>query len=1144
MKLKNLLLLLLFIGIVQVTNAQVTTNPAQPTVNDAVEIIYDATQGTSGLVGAAKVYMHSSIGTDPSGQTWADGFTVGDWGVDNGLGQMTKRDDLGANMWSITITPKTYYSIPDGTIAYNLAMVFRNADGSAEGKSDANGDIFTPLFPDDNEIRITNPTADPFITLTGEQITVEAKAGSTATQLNLYNNGASLASVDNADTISAVFTPASDGSGQLVAELVSGSEMVYDTLNYFVRPTSSTIEELPAGLTKGVNYVADDSVVIVLYAPLKEVVFVIGEMTDYQLDIDYMCRKTSDNHFWLPIGGLNEKQEYAYQFFIDDGLIVADPYCEKILDPDDQWIPETTYPNLKPYPFGKTSGPISIFEINRDEYVWQTTGYVRPPKEELVVYELLVRDFSDNDDYQTVIDSLDYLANMGINAIELMPIMEFKGNDSWGYNPTFFMAVDKAYGTREKFKEFVDKCHEKGIAVILDIALNHAHEWFPYCLMWFDTDGVFRPSAENPFYNPEAKHPFNVFFDMNHEAQDTKDYIDDVNKYWIEEYKIDGYRFDLSKGFTQRFSSDVGGWNNYDQSRVDILTRMANKLWETDPNAYVILEHLGNNDEETVLANAGMMPWGNIHGQFKENILGFSGTQADVTWSSYKERGWNDPNLVAYMESHDEERQMVDALQFGNSNGGYNVKDAETAYERIAAANALFYAIPGPKMFWQFHELGYDFSINYCLGDGSINPDCRVGRKPVKWEYFQEEGRKNLYNKMSEIIRLKTTYDIFNTEDFFISDANGLDGVNHNTNSKFVKLTHQPFTATPSSPDEMNMIVLVNLGVTAQTFIPIFHHTGDWYDHFGNSTLTVTDQNMGIELQPGEFRIYTDYDLELVDRFNPTAILSSAAGAATNTTPFSVSIAFNEEVTGFELADIAVTNGVASNLQTTDNITFTVDVTPSAEGDVTISVASNVALDLANNPNDAAEDLVIAYDTQGPTTSLQIKSGTNPMTSPTFGVTVTFSEEVEGFTIDDISVTNAVVSNFQKTGSTTYNADVTTTSFGDNVSITISEGAATDAAGNNASAASLASITTDLNDDFATKGVIAFSSGSSLHVEFADVKSADAKIKVYDLVGNLVVDYKNQGQLENNLGINKQGIFLVHIENYLGMTVKKIYIEK
>lgn len=92
-----------------------------------------------------------------------------------------------------------------------------------------------------------------------------------------------------------------------------------------------------------------------------------------------------------------------------------------------------------------------------------------------MVYELLVRDLGlENRNYQTLTDSLDYLANLGVTAIELMPINEFEGNDSWGYNPSFYFAADKAYGDRHSLKTFINECHNRGIAVIQDIALNHS----------------------------------------------------------------------------------------------------------------------------------------------------------------------------------------------------------------------------------------------------------------------------------------------------------------------------------------------------------------------------------------------------------------------------------------------------------------------------------------------------------------------------------------------------------------------------------------------------------------------------------------------------------------------------------------------
>ncbi len=165
--------------------------------------------------------------------------------------------------------------------------------------------------------------------------------------------------------------------------------------------------------------------------------------------------------------------------------------------------------------------------------------------------------------------------------------------------------------------------------------------------------------------------------------------------------------------------TDVGVWGQYDQSRIDILTRMANKIWEIDSTAYVILEHFADNSEETVLANYGMMLWGNMNHQYNEATMGYS---SDLNGVSYKSRGWTVPHLVAYMESHDEERLMYKNIRFGNSAPTYNIKDTSVALNRIKLAAAFYFTIPGPKMIWQFGELGYDYSIFYDPATGTV-PD-------------------------------------------------------------------------------------------------------------------------------------------------------------------------------------------------------------------------------------------------------------------------------------------------------------------------------------------------------------------------------------------------------------------------------------
>jgi len=179
-----------------------------------------------------------------------------------------------------------------------------------------------------------------------------------------------------------------------------------------------------------------------------------------------------------------------------------------------------------------------------------------------------------------------------------MPISEFEGNLSWGYNPNYYFAPDKYYGTKNALKHFIDECHSRGIAVIQDMVLNHSFGTSPMVMLYWDALNN-RPAANNPWFNPIAKHDFNVGYDFNHESEATKYLVNRVVKYWINEYHVDGYRFDLSKGFTQTNTlGNTTAWGHYDQSRINIWQRISDSIWSVKPNAYVILEHFADNDEE------------------------------------------------------------------------------------------------------------------------------------------------------------------------------------------------------------------------------------------------------------------------------------------------------------------------------------------------------------------------------------------------------------------------------------------------------------------------------------------------------------------------------------------------------------------
>jgi len=601
---------------------------------------------------------------------------------------------------------------------------------------------------------------------------------------------------------------------------------------------SVNVAELPANVNKGINYIDDETVTLVIHAPQKEYIYLIGDFNNWQLDeTNYMFRTPDQGRYWIELTGLEPGMEYAYQYFVDGELRIADPYTHKILDPwNDPYIPSSTYPSLMPYPEGKTSGIVSVFKTAQAEYEWTVTDFERPAPEELVIYELHIRDFVGTRAIKTVMDTLDYLERLGVNAIELMPINEFEGNDSWGYNPSFYFATDKAYGTTEDYKRFIDACHQRGIAVLIDMVLNHSYGQSPLVQLYFDAAAgdYGQPTAENPWYNQVCPHqPYCWGYDFDHESSYTKAFIDRVNRFWIEEFKVDGFRFDFTKGF----SNVVGDGEPYNSQRISILKRMADEIWEADPETYVILEHFAENTEERELSTYGMMLWGNMNYSYNEATMGWL-PSSNFSGVSYKQRGWSQPHLVGYMESHDEERQMYKNITYGNqSNPYHDVRELNIAAKRNAAAAAMFLLVPGPKMIWQFGELGYDVSIDY---------DCRVCPKPIRWNYLQNWDRRLLYNYYSALIELRKSHPVFQTDDFNL-EATGA--------GKKLRL----------KADDMSVVVVANFDVNGIDVVPGFYETGTWYDYFSGESLEVTDAQQSIWLPAGEFRVFTDQQLETPD---------------------------------------------------------------------------------------------------------------------------------------------------------------------------------------------------------------------------------------------------------------------------------------
>lgn len=837
-KLKVLYFAIILFAFSDKSDAQVVSvSPEFPSITDTITITFNASQGNAALNNfTGDVHIHTGVINRFSGNETDWNFIKRIWSE---VDSTTKMQSLGNNLYRITFRPTQFYGFGTTEPVRQIACIFRNFAGNLVGKNADNTDIFIPVYRSGYSGAIVSPVERVKHVAQGGSFTFKVRMKENSF-INIFRDNQLISQVQNSQEASAFIPCNSPGKFWLKYVAQSGLNTFTDSIYYVVRP-QFVPQDPPSFVREGINYLpGDTSVIFMLRAPWKDHVYVIGDFNDWETDPQFLMNRANDGEsYWLRVDGLTPQQEYRMQYLVDDKIRIGDPWSEKILEQgSDNQINPVIYPNLIPYPNGRTIEKVTVFQTAEPEYNWDVTNFQRPDNRDLVIYECLVRDFVNRHDYKSIIDSIKYFKELHINAVEFMPVQEFEGNNSWGYAPTYFTAIDKYYGPREKLKELIDTLHKNGIAVLFDVVFNHAFGQSPYAKLWWD-EGNARPANDNPYLNPIAKHPFNVGFDFNHESPYTKFFMDSVISYLVTEYNIDGYRFDLSKGFTQVDSGDdVGAWSAYDQSRVNLLERMKNVAWSRHPGIYLILEHLGTQAEEAALAGMGFMLWGKGTYEFSQAAMGYE-AGSDFNYAiNYQQRGFAFHNLVGYAVSHDEERIMYTVTNFGNSNGNYNTRQLRTALERCGQFVPFLLLNPGPKMWWMFDELGYDVSINF---------GGRTAPKPIRWwEYINQVDRLRLYRTYGAFSKLKISHPSYRTSNFTM-----------NTWGKEKQMY--------INDESMKTVVLGNFDVVPRDVFTGFHNTGTWYDYITGQPLNVTDVNMTINLAPGKYRVYTSQQMPVPD---------------------------------------------------------------------------------------------------------------------------------------------------------------------------------------------------------------------------------------------------------------------------------------
>ncbi len=731
--------------------AQVTSEPT-PLQEDSqgVTIFFHADQGNKGLMGlngSTKIYAHTGVLIN-GGNEWK--YTPR-W-LDNS--SKYELVYVSENLWKLYIGDiREYYGItnPEEKVT-KLAFVFRNYNGSKEGKGVGNTDIFLDVHDSGLQIVLESGIQGGLITDLTSNATFKVSA-TKAADIALFVNDSQIASVAGQKSLETTYKFPAPGNYTVKAIAKANGETVETTKGYCYASDSKEVAYPGGTPIMGPVKSADGSVTFCLGAPGKQNVIIVGEWNGYEVSNDYVMNYTDVNdlrYFWITVKGLENDRMYGYYFLVDGDLRVGDPYARLVLDPyNDKYLLTDVFPGLPSYPEDKVQNvPLAIYQGNINDYDWKVKDFKGVDSSDLIIYELLFRDFTGtegkadgNGTVRGAIEKIPYLKTLGVNAIEVLPIMEFNGNISWGYNPNFYFAPDKAYGTPDDYKEFIDICHQNGIAVILDMVFNQSDGLHP----WYQ---MYQP-GENPFYNMNAPHAYSVLNDWNQGNPMVQEQWADVLRYWMTEYKFDGFRFDLVKGLGDNDSYKNNGdaaTNAYNASRVARMKKLQEVMLAVNPNAYFINENLAGAQEENEMAATGQLNWANLNNAGCQFAMGY---QSDSNLNRFyapkdSNRLWG--STVSYLESHDEQRLAYKQEQYGvNGIKGTSDDAIKNAMNRLGSAAAQMIMAPGAHMIWQFSELGNSENTKDNNGGNNTDP------KRVCWNLLDNPDREGLYNCYAEL---------------------------------------------------------------------------------------------------------------------------------------------------------------------------------------------------------------------------------------------------------------------------------------------------------------------------------------------------------------------------------------------------------
>ena len=478
-------------------------------------------------------------------------------------------------------------------------------------------------------------------------------------------------------------------------------------------------------------------------------------------------------------------------------------------------------------PFARMTdiGRLSAVTVSRAvaPFHWTDAAYQTPELDDLVVYELQVEEF--NDTFDGVIERLPYLQSLGVNCLELMPVMSAKIDFDWGYGPLHYFSPSARFGGPDGLKRLMNECHAVGVAVILDVVYQHVDPIFPYHLVYDDLNHVpGAPAIPSPMINGSGDFgPTNDF-----SLPFTQDYFLTTNRFWLNEYHVDGFRYDevtdlykspTDTGYaklayetyrgslnTPRFQRQPESYSRIIQcaealSRArDVLTNTYTSCaWQDDllRQAQAIVGGASVDDSFAHQLDPRFVGYPQ-----SKTVVNAAGTAVDMPVAPFQ-----------YLNSHDHSHLIVSAGLTGD--GLLPFGDRSKFYLLQPLAIAL-YTLQGIPMLWQ----GEEFAENWELPDkGSARINLR---RDTHWEYFYDEYGIALVRLYRRLGQLRRNHRALRSRESFFYFQQSLQG-------NQALAYHRRASATAADAEDFAMVAL-NFGVTAVDIQIPFPKRGVWQE--------------------------------------------------------------------------------------------------------------------------------------------------------------------------------------------------------------------------------------------------------------------------------------------------------------------------